>query len=210
VVVLRGRFLDRVGAIIHTTNDLPAIDRESILGLPVLSPTRAMIDISRTTSRADLTVALDGALRDGLTTEDHLLRRIFELRGRGRHGLPKLVDVISGCEVTRGGHSWLEREFLACSTRAGLPLPLTQQVLSRAKDRLVRVDCHYPGTRVVVELLGYRWHRTQEQLRRDAERMNALVLDGYLPLQCTTAQLIEDPAYIFDTIRIALSSASAH
>jgi hypothetical protein len=40
--------------------------------------------------------------------------------------------------------------------------------------------------------------------------MNALVLDGYLPLQCTTAQLIEDPAYIFDTIRIALSSASAH
>ena len=93
-----------------------------------------------------LTAALDGAIRDGLTDEDHLLRRIFELRGRGRHGLPKLVDVISGCEITRGGHSWLEREFLASSQRAGLPKPLTQQVLSRTKDRLVRVDCRYPGT----------------------------------------------------------------
>ena len=209
VMVLRGRFLDRVGVVVHTTNDLPPIDRESINGLPVLSPTRALIDISRLTSRAALTSALDGAIRDGLTSEDHLLRRIFELRGRGRHGLPKLVDVISGSEITRGGHSWLEREFLAASNRAGLPRPLTQQVLTRAKDRLVRVDCRYEGTRVVVELLGYRWHRSAEQLRRDVERMNALVLDGFLPLQFTTAQLIEEPGWIFDTIRDALNSASA-
>src|SRR3954447_1194000 len=209
LMVPRGRFLDRVGASIHTTHDLPPIDRETIGGLPVLSPTRTLIDIARTSSTSVLTAALDGAIRDGLTDEDHLLRRIFELRGRGRHGLPKLVDVISGCEITRGGHSWLEREFLACSQRAGLPKPLTQQVLSRTRNRLVRVDCHYPGTRVVVELLGYRWHRTAPQLRRDVDRMNALVLDGFLPLQFTTAQLIEEPAQIFATIRSALASASA-
>lgn len=210
VMVLRGRFLDRVGAVIHTSQDLPAIDRETSQGVPVLSPTRTLIDIAGSTDSSALTAALDGAIRDGLADEDHLLRRIFALRGRGRYGLPKLVDVISGSEITRGGHSWLEREFLAKSHLAGLPRPLTQQVLSRAKNRLVRVDCHYPGTRVVVELLGYRWHRTAEQLRRDAERMNALVLDGFLPLQCTTAQLIEDPAWIFDQIRTALASASAH
>jgi hypothetical protein len=210
VMVPRGRFLDRVGSAIHTTHDLPAIDRESIHGLPVLSPTRTMIDIASTTGPSALTAALDGAIRDGLTDEDHLLRRINGLRGRGRHGLPLLVDVISGCEITRGGHSWLEREFLARSHHAGLPRPLTQQVLSRAKNRLVRVDCRYPGTRLVVELLGYRWHRTVEQLRRDAVRMNALVLDGFLPLQFTTAQLIEEPSWVFETIRLALASPSAH
>jgi hypothetical protein len=209
VIVPRGRFLDRVGAAIHTTGDLPPIDRESVGRIPVLSPTRTMIDLARLTDSAALTAALDGAIRDGLTDEDHLLRRIIDLRGRGRHGLPKLVDVISGSEITRGGHSWLEREFLAVSSRAGLPRPKTQQVLSRAKDRLVRVDCHYPDTPVVVELLGYRWHRTNEQLRRDVERMNALILDGFLALQCTTAQLIEEPEWIVDAIRIALASASA-
>ena len=172
-IVPRGRFLDRAGAAIHTTRDLPMIDRESVGRLPVLSPTRTMIDLAGFVNPVKLTAALDGAIRDGLTDEDHLLRRIVELRGRGRHGLPKLVDVISGSEITRGGHSWLEREFLAVSSRGGLPRPLTQQVLSRAKDRLVRVDCRYPGTPVVVELLGYRWHRTRDQLRRDIERMNA-------------------------------------
>ena len=209
VMVLRGRFIDRVGAVIHTTQDLPPIDREVSHGLPVLSPTRTLIDLARFANAAVLTTALDGAIRDGLTDEHHLLRRIYELRGRGRHGLPMLVDVISGSEIARGGHSWLEREFLTASAAAGLPRPLMQQVLSRAKDRLVRVDCHYPGTRVVVELLGYRWHRTPEQLRRDVERMNALVLDGYLPLQFTTAQLIEDPAWVFGNIRTGLASPSA-
>jgi hypothetical protein len=211
LTVPRGRYINRVGSVIHTTLDLPAIDRESIGGLPVLSPTRALIDLAATTPAKALTAALDGAIRDGLTDEDHLLRRIYALRNRGRHGLPMLIDVISGNEITRGGHSWLEREFLSASARAGLPRPLMQQVLSRAKDRLVRVDCRYPGTRVVVELLGYRWHRTPEQLRRDVERMNALVLDGFLPLQCTTAQLMEEPDWIFDSIRTALaSSVSAH
>jgi len=209
LMVLRGRFLDRVGVVIHTTHDLPPIDREMVGGLPVLSPTRTLIDLAKTCTPTELTAALDGAIRDGLTTDEHLLRRIFTLRGRGRHGLPKLVDVISGSEVTRGGHSWLEREFLALSVRAGLPAPLTQQVLSRTKDRLVRVDCHYPGTLVVVELLGYRWHRIPAQLRRDVERMNALVLDGFVPLQFTTAQLIEEPGQIFATIRVALASPSA-
>ena len=100
---------------------------------------------------------------------------------------------------------WSASSLLA-SAQAGLPAPLTQQVLSRTKDRLVRVDCYYAGTRVVVELLGYRWHRTTAQLRRDVERLNALVLDGFVPLQFTTAQLIEEPRTIFATIRAALSS----
>jgi hypothetical protein len=99
LMVLRGRFVDRVGAVIHTTYDLPPTDRETVGGLPVLSPTRTLIDLARTCTPAALTAALDGAIRDGLTSEDHLLRRIFELRGRGRHGLPKLLDVIS-CGAT--------------------------------------------------------------------------------------------------------------
>jgi hypothetical protein len=51
---------------------------------------------------------------------------------------------------------------------------VTQQVLSRAGDHLVRVDCYFPGTNVVVELLGYRYHRTVARMSRDAARLNAL------------------------------------
>ena len=88
-----------------------------------------------------------------------------------------------------------------------LPRPLTQQVLTRAGDRLVRVDCRFPGSPVIVELLGYRWHRTKAQMSRDAERQNALILDGFLPIQFTYDQVTLDPNGTIDTVRRTLAFA---
>ena len=129
-----------------------------------MSATRTLVDLARFVSPEQLTAALDSALRDGRTSEDLLHRRIASLRSSGRYGIPQLLAVIEGCEASRGGHSWLERRFLELCAHAGLPKPLTQQVMSRAQDRLVHVDCRCAGTPVVVELLGYRWHRSAEQM----------------------------------------------
>ena len=78
---------------------------------------------------------------------------------------------------------------------AGLPRPETQQDPQPAQATgWCRVDCRYPETNVVVELLGYRFHRSSaDQLRRDAERANALLLDGYAPYQFTYEQLAGTP-----------------
>jgi hypothetical protein len=174
-----------------------------------MSATRTLIDVARFVSPRTLTTGLDAALRDGLTSEELLHRRIVALRSRGRYGIPKLIAVIEGVEVTRGGHSWLERRFLELCAAAGLPRPTTQQVLTRAGGRLVRVDCRFPGTRVVVELLGYRWHRTTQQLARDAVRLNALVLDGFAPMQFTYDQVTVDPEWVIAQTRQALDTVAA-
>jgi Transcriptional regulator, AbiEi antitoxin len=205
VTVLRGRNVQRAHHHIHTTTQLPLIDRSTVHELPAMSATRTLIDLARFVAPVTLTTALDSALRDGLTAEEPLHRRIVALRSSGRYGIPKLLAVIEGAEVSRGGHSWLERRFLELCAEAGLPLPVTQQVLSRARDQLVRVDCRFPGTRVVVELLGYRWHRTVDQLARDAARSNALVLDGFAPMQFTYKQVTVEPAWVIDQTREALS-----
>jgi very-short-patch-repair endonuclease len=211
LLVPRGRYVSRLGAVVHTSTEIPLIDVERIHGIiPVLSPTRTLIDIAGSETAARLTAAVDGAVRDGKTSEDFLIRRIVALRTKGRYGLPKLIRVIEGSEATKGGHSWLEREYLRLTATAGLPKPTTQKVLSRSRNRLVRVDCHYPDTRVVVELLGYRWHRTKEQIRRDTDRLNALLLDGYLPLQFTTMHLVEEPGLVIADVASALRSVSAH
>ena len=55
---------------------------------------------------------------------------------------------------------------------ADVPLPDTQEVLGRRGDSLIRVDLRFPGTRLVVEALGYRRHRTGAQMQIDAERVN--------------------------------------
>jgi Protein of unknown function (DUF559) len=206
VTVLRGRNVQRAHHFIHTTTELPLVDRTTVEGIAAMSATRTMIDVARFVRPDRLTAALDAALRDGLTSEEALHERITQLRSSGRYGIPQLLAVIEGSEITRGGHSWLERRFLELCGRAMLPRPDTQQVLTRTGDRLVRVDCRFPGTRVVVELLGYRWHRTKAQMSRDAERQNALILDGFLPIQFTYDQVTLDPDGTIDTVRRTLAT----
>jgi hypothetical protein len=204
VTIVRGRNVQRARHHIHTTTELPLIDRATVSALATMSATRTLIDVARFVPSAQLTAALDSALRDGLTCEDLLHRRIVALRSSGRFGIPKLIAVIEGIEAARGGHSWLERRYLELCARAGLPRPSTQQVLSRTQDHLVRVDCRFPGTPVVVELLGYRWHRSNDQLARDAARMNALILDGFKPMQFTYDHVTAEPDWVIEQTLLAL------
>jgi hypothetical protein len=203
--VPRGRLVRRPGHRVHTSSDLAPIDRTLVHGIPVTTPARTLIDIARILSPRQLTVALDSALRDRRLTEDALHARIVELRGSGRHGIPKLLAVIDGAEAVRGGHSWLERRFLELCAGAGLPRPSTQRVTGRAKDRLVRVDCRFPHTMLIVEVLGYRWHRgDRAQFNRDAERVNALSLQGYVVLQFTYDHVVAEPDWVVSQVRAGL------
>lgn len=205
VTIQRGRAVTRVGHIIHTTSVLPRIDRAVAQGIPCTSGARTFIDLARSETPERLTIAFDSGLRDGRFNERHLHERIVDLRSKGRFGTPKLLAVIDGSEIIRGGHSWLEREFLRLISTAGLPRPETQVALSRAGDRTVRVDARFPGTPVVVEVLGYRFHRSSQQLQRDVERLNALLLDGFLPMQFTYEQIVSAPDQVVEDVRHGLS-----
>jgi very-short-patch-repair endonuclease len=199
VTILRGRDVQRVGHRIHTTARLDLIDRAVVGDIRVLSGARTLIDLARTQTTERLTIAYDSGLRDGRFNESLVHRRIVALRSSGRFGIPKLLEAIEGAEAIRGGHSWLEREYLRLVAEAGLPRPEVQQVLTRANDRLVRVDFRFPGTRVVVEVLGYRYHRTADQMRRDASRLNALVAEGFLPYQFVYEAIVDSPSDVIAT-----------
>jgi hypothetical protein len=205
----RERSLVRWNTRIHRSERIDLIDKSVVDGMPVTSPVRTLLDLARVLPSEQLAACLDSALRDGGTNEDLLHRRIKALRSQGRFGLPRLHEVLAGHEVSRGGHSWLEREYLRLLERGGLPHPDMQQVLSRAGDRLVRVDCRFAGTNVVVELLGYRFHRSRGQMASDATRYNALLAQGYAPYQFTYGQIVGEADYVVDTTRTALSSAAA-
>ena len=203
LVVPRDRSVNRIGHVIHRGRDLTRLDMTEVDGIPTMSATRTIIDLAGTETRERLAAAIDSALRDRLTSEDFLHRRIVELRCRGRAGLAGLVSVLEGNEITRGGHSWLERRFLVLLAEMGLPRPLTQAVVGRRKVRLIRVDCQFPGTNVVVELLGYTFHRTVMQMQNDTERMNRMILDGLRPLQCTYLDVASESPAMMASLREA-------
>lgn len=204
LTILRDRNVQRIGHRIHTTATLGLVDRANVDDIPVLSGARTLIDLARTEPTERLVVAFDCGLRDGRFNESLLHRRIVALRTSGRFGIPRLIEAIDEYEVGRGGHSWLERRFLELIHEAGLPAPCTQQVLTRTADRVVRVDFRFPETNVVVEVLGYRYHRTKEQLERDTARMNALVADGFAVYQFPYATVVEQPDHVVGAVQTAL------
>lgn len=207
IAVPRERAVRRWNAVVHRLDQIEPIDQETHGCIPVTSPARTLIDLARHASSEELARAVDSAIRDGKVIERTLHERIIALRSQGRFGLPLLAEVLAGNEVTRGGHSWLEREYLRLLDRAGLPRPEMQQILARAGDRLVRVDCFFPGTNVVVELLGYRFHRSARDMARDAQRANALLARGLRPYQFTYGQIVGDPPYVVTTTRHAVAQA---
>src|SRR6187431_1362058 len=129
LLVPRGRNISRVGHYVHVGDSIPPLDCEVVAGLPCMSPTRTLLQIASTVTLERLTTALDGALRDRLTTEDFMHRRICALRASGRNGIVPMLRALEGFEITRGGQSWLEREFLRVIAPLGLPRPTTQAVL---------------------------------------------------------------------------------
>jgi len=62
------------------------------------------------------------------------------------------------------------------------------------------------GGDVVASGLGYRYHRTPPQLRRDAERMNAMVADGLRPYQFSYEQVVDAPGEVVAQTRTALAA----
>jgi very-short-patch-repair endonuclease len=209
VLIDAERNVRRHGAVIHRSEVVDAIDREEFEGLPITSPARTLIDLARHASPAQLQAAIEHAFAEGLVNEDHLHRRIGSLRTKGRYGIPLLLSVLERREVTRGGESWLEREYLRLLHRAGIRRPETQVVLARAGDHAVRVDCWFAGTEVVVELLGYRFHRTKSQLNRDAARHNALLAAGKLVYQFTYEHVTTTPDAVVAQTRAALATSRA-
>lgn len=201
------RNVRRNGAVIHRSASIDRIDRCEVDDLRVTSGVRTLIDLARTASADELHRALDSVFLLGLTNEDHLFRRIASLRSSGRYGVPALIHVLERRALTGGTESWLEREYLRLLGAAQLPTPLSQQVLGRAGDHLIRVDCRFPGTNLVIELLGYRYHRSRGQMNHDAARVNALMTDGYTPYQFTYDQLADDPASVVATTINALARA---
>ena len=204
IVVQRGRAIHRMHHFIHTSSWLPGIHRETLLGLPVMSPTRTLMDLAPQLGHDQLVRAVDCAFASGASSDDFLHRQLAEHRSRGHKGTERLLAAMEAVELIRGCESWLERTFLHLIAAAGLPRPLTQQVVGKRDAKLIRVDCRFPNTPVVIELLGYRYHRTEYQMRNDVERLNVMIRSGLAPTQFTYVHVREQPDYVIRTVADAL------
>lgn len=203
VVVPRNRNGRRQGVVAHRV-DLLDGDLAERFGLPVTSPVRTILDLSRRLSREQLERYLDRALRDRRLTMADLRWRVERQVGQRcrYHPLRSLLDE-RGVDY-RAGDSHAEDELYLWIVRAGLPGP-DRQVQVVVRGRVYLLDLAYVQQKIAIEYDSFRYHGGVESFYADRQRTLELQLAGWMVLQVTARH---DEDSVVKWIRRALNARS--
>lgn len=194
---------------VHTTTNLPTDDIVLIDAIPTTSEARTMLGLAALVP-AELSErrlfevvgrAIDG---DGPATDAWFWWLLTERRCRGRNGVITLEEVLAARARLGPTESWLEREALRVLGAAGLALPETQRIVHRNGRFAARVDFLYEPA-IVLEVMGYAFHRTEAQMSADVARANDLQLLGFEVYQFTARQIVSAPEAFVATVQEALA-----
>ena len=152
---------------------------------------------SASTSRAELERLVEELQVHRLATATEVLEAIR--RGAGRPGIARLraaCDLLDEPSFTR---SEAERRLRRLVQAAGLPMPRTNVRIAGWE-----VDAVWERHRLVVEVDGYRYHRTRAKFERDRLKDGQLLAAGYRVLRVTWRQLTREPERVIATIAAAI------
>jgi hypothetical protein len=170
--------------IVHFTRSLSNEDIELIGSLRVTTIERTLIDLAAVVRPARLEIALDSALRTGLTEPGRVLGRLRQLGSRGRAGAARLKELLAERDSNSSrAESPLESEFLKLMRGAPLPPPLPQLEVREGDRFLARVDFAYPDRKIAIELDGYQWHSGHLAWESDRLKDNRLQAAGWRVLR---------------------------
>jgi len=189
-------------------SQVPIDERTEKEGIPMTSIHRTIFDLAATAAVDEVVAMIKEAeylnLWDRLSLWD-LLERYAGKRGSRnlRSALKRITEEPVGRKRSR-----LEERFAPFLRRYRLPLPrFNDWVLLDNKP--YRVDCHWPNTRLIVELDGWEGHSSRSAFQDDRARDRALKVAGYSVVHLTWAQLDSEPAQIATDLRKILGRAAS-
>ena len=166
-------------------------------GLRVTTPARTLVDLAPVTPPAELERLVEEVQAQRLASPTEILEAIR--RGTGRPGVRKLRAVADLVDEPLFTRSEAERRLKALLKSAALPMPRTN-----VKRAGWEVDAVWDRQRLVVEVDGYRYHRTRAKFERDRRKDGLLLLAGYRVLRITWRQLTREPETVVAMIAAAL------
>jgi very-short-patch-repair endonuclease len=197
---------DRPDVVIHRTKEMPDRDVTLVLGIPVTTVHRTLIDLGAVVDRDTVEVALECALRRHITSLDRLTRRLDAIGNSGRRGAGVLQKIIHAREPgAPPTDSALEIRFVQLLRRNRIPLPVRQRVVRDSRGFVARVDFEYPEAQVVIEVDSRKHHLGAAEWERDLRRRNRLTGAGKRVLHVTYHRMQTDQAGLIEEIRSALS-----
>lgn len=182
----------RRGVTVHRRESFEATRKNRV---PVTTPDCTLIDLAAREPRDDLEAMVNKADVLGLTNPEKLRRAAAKVGKRpGAKRLRRILDIAT----FRFTRSRLERAFIPIALRAGLPRPLTAQMVNGHE-----VDFYWPDLGFVVETDGLTYHRTPQQQAADLKRDQAHVASGLRCCRFSHGQIRYEPGYVERVLRAA-------
>ena len=174
----------RPGIRLHVVRSLPPTDVTRHHGIPVTTPARTILDLADVLEQRKLGRIVHEAEVQRLVTNAELRARLD-----GRAGAAKLRAIVDEGPVRT--RSEFEEATYDLLRRHDFPQPRTNTPLPGLPEWL-EVDFHFPGTSVVVEADGDRFHRTSWRRRTDARKQATLEAAGFRVIRVTWEQVTAD------------------
>lgn len=170
--------------------DLGPRDRRRIDEIPVTSPERTLIDLAVVLDVGALEIALEDALRKGLTNVSKVQRHLGDFGHAGRTGSRRLAELLAmRGPIAKPTDSTLEVLAIGVLRRFGLPEPTRQHRVVHNGAFIGRIDLCYPEAQLVIEADGFEWHSGRQVFESDRIRQNELVALGWRVIRVTKDQL---------------------
>lgn len=175
------------GLVVHESLTPPAEDRATIDAIPATSVPRTLFDLSSVVRPSVLDLAIENALRRGLTSKPELEQTLSRLARRGRPGTQQFRRAVALHVGDRAPtESEAELRLLRLLERLGFATPVPQYEIRGDDGRLVaRVDFAYPDLKIAIEYDSYAHHLGAEAHDRDGARRNAIVGREWIPITAT-------------------------
>jgi hypothetical protein len=171
-------------------------------GVPLTTPARTLLDLAGSKRPALLEQAVARGEREGMVDRAGLvemLRRQPSSAGAG--ALRALTDALTDPKLSR---SDAEDRFLALVSSVGLPEPEMNATVGRDE-----VDFVWRSERVVVEVDGFRFHRSRGSFVNDRRKGARLSGRGFQVIRVTWDDLVHEPTVTLVQLALALGAGAA-
>jgi very-short-patch-repair endonuclease len=183
----------------HKVRNLPPEQITIVDAIPVTTIDRTLLDLAEILSPQQLRSVLETAQRAAILNVRQL--RTLMARSPGRHGLKPLADALATLQdEVPWTQSELERRFLELIRDAGLPAPSCNVVVDGET-----VDFYWPDHNLIVEIDGFRYHRTRQRFEDDRRRDTKHAIAGRRSVRFTHQRIAHDQKRLINDLGRLLS-----
>jgi hypothetical protein len=179
----------RTGIKVHRSITLTPEETTTHRGIPITTPARTLIDLSRTLKGRPLEHAIDRADQ----------RRLISFTDLQRANSASVQAVLARYSPAPT-RSELEERFLKLCDDHGIPRPETNTRIEG-----IEVDFVWRDRRLIVEVDGYAYHRSPSAFEADRERDVKLTIADWSVMRFTWAQITRRQRWVAAAIRARMA-----